>query len=139
MKIFITVKSASSSKKYLNQRPVALPETIATLQELVEELIIQNVKAALASHEQGNIISFLTAKDTENQLATGKVGFQYTYGKEETDMEKALQEAESAFRDGLYRVFINDIELMEYKETIKLAENDNLVFMRLTMLAGRLW
>lgn len=139
MKIFITVKSASSSKKYLNQRPVALPETIATLQELVEELIIQNVKAALASHEQGNIISFLTAKDTENQLATGKVGFQDMYGKQETDMEMALKEAESAFKDGLYRVFINDIEVMEYKETIKLAENDNLVFMRLTMLAGRLW
>ncbi|QDY46377.1 hypothetical protein HF394_15870 [Planococcus glaciei] len=139
MKIFVTVKSASSTKKNLNQRPMTLPETISTLQELVEELVIQNVKAALASNEQGNIVSFLTAKDTENQLATGKVGFQYTYGKKEMDIEKAFQEAESAFRDGLYRVFINDSEVMEYKETITLNENDTLVFMRLTMLAGRLW
>lgn len=139
MKVFITVKSASSQKKYLNQRPITLLETTATLQDLVEELVKQNVRASLASREQRNMFSFLKAKETENQMATGKVGFRYVYGEQQPDVEKAVQEAESAFRDGLYRVFINDIEVLEYKETIKLVEHDNLVFLRLTMLAGRMW
>ncbi|PSL40899.1 hypothetical protein B0H99_10331 [Planomicrobium soli] len=139
MKVFITVKSASSRKKYLNQMAVTLPETIATLQELVEELVKQNVKAAHASLEQQDLISFLTANETENQLAAGKVGFGYTYGEQKTDLEKAVQEVESGFRDGLYRVFINDEEVLEYKGTIKLREHDTLVFLRLTMLAGRIW
>lgn len=44
-----------------------------------------------------------------------------------------------AFKDGLFRIFLNDNELSSLEENINLQENDKLTFIRLTMLSGRIW
>ena len=44
-----------------------------------------------------------------------------------------------AFNDGLFRIFLNDNELSSLEEKINLQENDELTFIRLTMLSGRIW
>lgn len=139
MKIFITVKNASARKNYVDKLEVELPASVTTLQLLVEEIVRQNVMHYNASLEQGKLTAFLTANEMRDLEPTGKIGFGETYDNRQADMEKALQEAEAAFEDGLYRVFINELEIMEYKQTIAMEQHDTVVFLRLTMLAGRMW
>ncbi|WP_033544017.1 hypothetical protein [Planococcus sp. CAU13] len=139
MEVFITVKSMSSSKKFLAQRSIILPETVNSLRGLIEELVHQNIRALNELPESRTVISFLTASELESHLKTGKAGFDHVYGGKKADVERALEEAEQAFSDGLYRVFINDHEVGNYEEPIEFKEQDNLVFLRLTMLAGRMW
>ena len=43
------------------------------------------------------------------------------------------------FQDGLFRVFLGDTELTELDEQLELQEGDTVTFIRLTMLAGRMW
>ena len=43
------------------------------------------------------------------------------------------------FQDGLFRVFLGDTELTELDEKLELQEGDTVTFIRLTMLAGRMW
>ena len=67
------------------------------------------------------------------------------------DVNEAIDTAVLAYRDGLVAIFIND-ELVEVSSeqptpteeelkncSIELHENDTISFVRLTMLAGRMW
>ncbi|MBF1704203.1 MAG: hypothetical protein HXO79_04185, partial [Selenomonas sp.] len=48
--------------------------------------------------------------------------------------------ARQSFEDGIYRIFVNGEELGETCDTpVTLKENDEITFVRLTMLAGRMW
>ena len=69
----------------------------------------------------------------------GKIAFGISYGDREQDPESAKVNAINAFEDGTYRVFLNDTELTELDKELEISENDSLTFIRLTMLAGRMW
>jgi hypothetical protein len=71
----------------------------------------------------------------------GKIAFGYIYNDKEPDTEKAIDTALLAYEDGIVRLFINGVEA-EYKEEgtpISLSEGDEVTFVRLAMLAGRMW
>ena len=52
----------------------------------------------------------------------------------------AIENARQSFEDGIYRIFVNGEELGETCDTpVTLKENDEITFVRLTMLAGRMW
>jgi len=64
---------------------------------------------------------------------------QLTIGEaDEEKIKNARENALRSFDDGLFRIFINDEEVLADSK-ILLNENDSLTFLRLTMLAGRLW
>ena len=87
-----------------------------------------------------------------NYLADiGRVSFGIIYNDKMPDVNEAVDTAVLAYRDGLVAIFIND-ELVEVKSEqptpteeelknsiIELHENDTISFVRLTMLAGRMW
>ena len=54
-------------------------------------------------------------------------------------MGKAKENALQSFEDGLYRIFIGDNEIEGLNTAITLNEGDTLTFIKLTMLAGRMW
>ena len=54
-------------------------------------------------------------------------------------MEKAIENALQIYEDGIYWVFVNGEELGKINDKLDLQENDELTFVRLTMLAGRMW
>ena len=57
-----------------------------------------------------------------------------TYSK-----EKAIEIMKQDFEDGLFRVFFNGSEYTAYEEKLEKQEENELVFIRLVMMAGRLW
>ena len=59
--------------------------------------------------------------------------------KGEAELSKAIETAVQGFEDGLFRVFLGDRELENLDEKVEFAEGNEITFIRLTMLAGRMW
>jgi len=93
----------------------------------------------------------LSEEQIKDLAEIGRVSFGIIYNDKMPDVKEAVDTAVLAYRDGLVAIFIND-ELVEVKSdqptpteeelkncTIELHENDTISFVRLTMLAGRMW
>ena len=120
--------------------------------ETAEELIEETVKIMLSAFKERqkksteeNIPDFLSEETIKSMAEIGKVAFGYIYNEKEQDEAKAIETAKLAFIDGMVRIFINGEEA-EYKEEnkesgtpINLSEDDEVTFVRLAMLAGRMW
>lgn len=102
-------------------------------------LVQSSVHAFIERQSTGSILPYLTEQEVQQSAETGKVGFGHVEDTRKPDEQKAIEAALLAFQDGLYRVFLRDEELTELNAPLSLQENDTLVLIRLTMLAGRLW
>ena len=79
-------------------------------------------------------------EETENAYEkAGKIAFGLPFSEKEADAETAQQTALSAYRDGLFRMFIGDEEVEDENARIELTEQSEVTFIRLAMLAGRMW
>lgn len=73
------------------------------------------------------------------QVEAGKISFGVNYNGQKQELRKAAENALQSYEDGIYSGFVNDEELGEINSKVNLKENDVLTFVRLTMLAGRMW
>ncbi len=110
----------------------------------VRELIIQTVTSYVASfneriREGENNAKPLSRNQITDMAQIGKIAFGINYGGKEQSLHKAVENALQSFEDGIYRVFLNNSELENLDDNIYLKENDSLTFIKLTMLAGRMW
>jgi hypothetical protein len=101
--------------------------------------VTNSVQEFNATETETNLVSFLTNEEIKQQASIGKVGFRSKYNDQKTDVHTAAMTAIQAFEDGLYRVFMNETETSDLDEPLDLQEGDQLTFIKLTMLAGRMW
>jgi hypothetical protein len=139
MKIYVTMKSLAKRKDFLAKKQVRLEGTPGTLRELLTVLVTSYVQEFNATQRDTNLVSFLTNDEIEQEARTGKVSFGSKYNDKKTDLQTAVMTAIQAFEDGLYRVFINEKELSGLDGPLGIQEGDQLTFIKLTMLAGRMW
>ena len=81
----------------------------------------------------------MTKEELDARAETGKIGFDVNYGERRAETEPAVKNALQSFEDGIYRIFLNDRSLERLDEPLHILEEDSLTFVRLTMLAGRMW
>ena len=101
------------------------------------ELFIERQKLS----KSGAVPDPISEENIKSMAEIGKIAFGYIYNDKEPDVEKAVDTALLAFKDGMVRLFINGVEA-EYKEEgtpISLSEGEEVTFVRLAMLAGRMW
>lgn len=139
MKIYITVKSLVKKNKFLANREVTLSKTPNTLRELLVEIITQQVQQFNSKELETSFINYLTEQEMERHRMTGKIGFQSIYNDRNADPSKAVRTAIQAFEDGIFKVFVEEVELEQLDRSLLLKDGDVVVFIRLTMLAGRMW
>ncbi|MEY2194484.1 hypothetical protein AB7942_17340 [Neobacillus sp. BF23-41] len=140
MKIYVTMKSLAMRKDYLTKKEIHLEGFPTTLRVLLTELVsIQVQEFNATTQTETNMVSFLTNEEIEQQVYAGKVGFGTKYSDQKADLQTAVRVAIQAFEDGLYRVVINEKESLDLDERLGLQEDDQLTFIKLTMLAGRMW
>ncbi|UPK44842.1 MULTISPECIES: hypothetical protein [Paenibacillus] len=139
MIVWITVKSLGKRKPALAKQAAELPETTNTLRQLIKNMVAQQVKTTQHKKNDAEWLAYLMPEDIQEQAAAGKVGFGAIYNDGVPDVEGAMATAVTAYEDGLFKVFLNDEELQGLDEPLILQEDDNVVFIRFTMLAGRLW
>ncbi|MEH7377543.1 hypothetical protein [Neobacillus drentensis] len=140
MKIYVTMKSLAMRKAYLTKKEIHLEGFPTTLRVLLTELVsIQIQEFNATTQTETNMVSFLTNEEIEQKVYAGKVGFRTKYSDQKADLQTAVRVAIQAFEDGLYRVVINEKETLDLDERLGLQEDDQLTFIKLTMLAGRMW
>ncbi|WP_103104520.1 hypothetical protein [Brevibacillus reuszeri] len=139
MRIAVTVKSIGKRKNALSRIPVELAQTPQTLRELIEVLVEWNIRGLVEKQQNISIVPYLTEGEVKERAENGKVGFDAVYNDTIPDVQKSLDTAIQAFEDGLYRVFISDEEAEALETPLLLKDEDEVVLIRFTMLAGGLW
>ena len=137
MKIIINVKSLSR-KKVIHQEEVELTNKISTTKDFITELVKINVEKFNKKIDDKDILSIMTNECIAEAARSGKIGDE-VHGDKKANLEKALDTAYLAFEDGLYCIFINDEQSEKLDDSLNLKDGDILTFIRLTMLAGRMW
>ena len=137
MKIIINVKGLSR-KKVIHQEEIELTDKISTTKELITELVKINVEKFNKKIDDKDILSIMTNEYIAEAARSGKIGDE-VHGDKKANLEKALDTAYLAFEDGLYCIFINDEQTEKLDDSLNLKDRDILTFIRLTMLAGRMW
>ncbi len=139
MKIFVTMKSLNKKNSYLENKEIIVSNDLMTLRELLTDIIKQNLELQKHREIEKPLLPFLTIENLEAQATSGKVGFQTSYNENTVTITKAIDTAVTAFEDGLFKVFIEEVEQEQLDQPLELKELDTVVFIRLTMLAGRMW
>ena len=139
MRLAVTVKSIGKRKSALSRIPVELAQKPQTLRELIEALVEWNIRGLVEKQQKISLVPYLTEGEVIEQAENGKVGFGATYNDAQPDVQKAMDTAIQAFEDGLYRVFISDEEAEALETPLSLKDEDEVVLIRFTMLAGSLW
>jgi hypothetical protein len=139
MKVFVSVKQAGKRKESIKKEELVLNGNPSTLRELITEIVGHNVESYNKRPLDSMLFNYLSFDEIESQVSTGKVGFGHRVNEQQADAAKAVENAMIAFTDGLYRVFIGDVEIESLDGRLAVNEGDVLTFIRFTMLSGRMW
>ena len=139
MDVFIKLKSVGKRRPALEGIPYVLPDGIATLRQLIEAVVCQEVETYNSKGLDNMLIPFLTEAEIADQSTVGKVGFGRLYSDRKADPKKAIDTALQGFEDGMFKVVVGEKEATMLDAPLELHEKDTLTFIRLTFLAGRMW
>ena len=139
MDIYVRVKAIGKRKDILAPIPYKLPDGICSLRQLLTAVVQKEVEQYNSKETEGQLISFLTQQELEDQVKSGKVSFGTIYSDKKADTNKAVTNAIQCWQDGLVRVFMNDVELTELDAPIEITDGAVVTFIRLTFLAGSIW
>jgi hypothetical protein len=139
MVININIKQIGNRKK-IAPVPFTYPRKPATVRQLITDTVqicVEDYNCRVRAGDSG--ISPLSADRISDMAQVGKIAFGINYGGKEQELEPAVNNAIQAFEDGLYRIFQGENELEGLETPIDINDNDELTFIRLTMLTGRMW
>ena len=137
--IKINIKSVSGKKSRITTRTMLFDENINVVEELIKAAVATTVNEYNERRESSDLITVLTPGLIEDKAQTGKVSFGVNYGEKSPDLETAVNNALEAFADGIVVIFADDKKLDSLDEAIDINEIKSLTFVKLTMLAGRMW
>lgn len=129
---FNIIRKKASSYKELSIEKVEL-NNITTLFDLLYEVSMYEY-----TKQNKKDISFYLKEELKNHAKEGKIMFK-KYNEETQSFKKAFETILQDFKDGIFRVYLNEVECTTLEETLTLKEDNNLVFIKLVMLSGRLW
>lgn len=132
MKINIVKRKASSLREIGNES-IEINDA-STLQELLVEICRHEY-----NRRESMKPSALSQSDIENQSTLGKITFGEKYNDKAVSLENATETMLQDYRDGMFRVFFNKKECTSLDEKVQPNSENELVLIRLVMLAGRLW
>lgn len=139
MDILVRVKAIGKRKDILAPTAYSLPDSVATLRDLITALVQVEVARYNTRDAEMPLIPFLAQPELDAQVQSGKVSFGAIYSSQKADPEKAVANAIQCWEDGLVRVFVEDEELCQLDAPLCIAENAVFTFIRLSFLNGSMW
>lgn len=139
MEIKVNIKKIGKKQHPVQETVYEIPGHPKTVRELIEAVTAACVRQYNQRMVESDLLRCLTKDEIDDRAAAGKVGFGVNYGEKKADSAQALENALQSFEDGIYRIFLDDRALETLDEKIQLTEDSSLTFVRLTMLAGRMW
>ena len=139
MEMKVNVKSVSGKRNRITTVSVHYSREILSVRELIEETVIYCVNEYNSRMENTELMSALLPAEIADKAAQGKISFGTIYGEKHPDLKKAQADALEAFSDGVVAVFADDRRLENKEEILDLTQITSLTFIKLVMLAGRMW
>ncbi len=137
MHLYINMKQLGKRKNTVDKVAFSYGKALESLRELIGETVKICVADYIDRMDRGEAV--LSEEQIEDMSQIGKIAFGIVYGEKKPDVQKAIETAVQGFEDGLFRVFLGDRELENLDEKVEFAEGNEITFIRLTMLAGRMW
>lgn len=137
--MIISVNVKKIGKKIASVEPT--PFEIEGIPTTAEELVTACVRSCVAAYNSridDREPRWISDEHFAAMAAAGKMAFGLPFSDKKADANEAVQTALQAFDDGLFRAFVGETELESRKQAIKIGENSEVTFIRLTMLAGRI-
>lgn len=108
-----------------------------TLRTLLETVVRSEAAAFRERQERRTVLQALSAAQIAEGVAKGKVDSGGTPDAvQAVDTEEAIQTAIQAFEDGLYYVFVDDVQRESLSDRLEIGPNTRLTFLRLVAMAG---
>ena len=139
MKVYIQVKKLGKRIQTVGSIPYELETCPATLREMIACMVNQGVEGYNERLRSGAQNKALSEAEIQDMSQVGKVAFGIPFGEREANPQKAVDAALLAFTDGLYRFYINELEITELDTPVHLCEDDTIAIIRLVMLTGGLF
>lgn len=139
MKVYVSVKQIAKKDSFIKKQAIEVSDQIQTLRDLIIDIVSLNVKNYNKKQTDSQWVDYLLDETIMKNVSVGKVGFGFHFNEKKAKEKQAIETAVLAFQDGIYRVFINEDEKTNLDELLNLKGEDNITFVRLLMLAGRLW
>ena len=138
MIISVNVKKLGKKSASVEPTPFEIEGIPMTAEELVTACV-RSCVAAYNSRFDSREPRCISDEQFAAMEAAGKMAFGLPFSDKKADANEAVQTALQAFDDGLFRAFVGKTELESREQEIKIGENSEVTFIRLTMLAGRIW
>jgi hypothetical protein len=106
------------------------------LRDLITSMVIKEVEAFRLRQEERKLARVMSRQQIEQGMIGGKVDPGERDLQQEVDVDEAVAVALQAFEDGLYFVFIDDIQQTHLDSEVFLKTNSKVMFLRLTALVG---
>ena len=139
MTIKVNIKQLGKKKNKIAGVDFPLSCSPKTVRELIRECVHTCVRQYNERAAKGDNPDPLSSEQIADMSEIGKIAFGINYGDKLPDEEKAVTDAYQAYEDGLFRVFIGEVETRELDSTVSISEGSEVTFIRLVMLAGRMW
>jgi len=134
-----TIKLKRLGKKKVKSVNFIIENPINTLNDLITECVTAEVNRYNEERDKPSLISFLSPKEIEEQSETGKITFNDNYNKKKVVISEAVENAQLAFKDGLFVVFVDDNEIKTFNQELNLTPQSEISFIRMTFLVGTYW
>ncbi len=139
MEMKVNVKSVSGKRNRITTVSVPYSRDNMSVRELIEETVNYCVSEYNSRMENTELLSALLPAEISDKAAQGKISFGTIYGEKCADLKKAQADALEAFSDGVVAVFTDERRLEDEEEILDLTNIKSLTFIKLVMLAGRMW
>lgn len=139
MRLFYQQKTIGKKSRKLQKIAFTIEEPVYTLKDLLLQLVTQEVQNYNEKVLDTPLHIYLTEEQLEDAIHHGKIHF----GEKKNTTVQSLEQAKStviqAFEDELFLVIHNEEQLNTLTTPLTIQEDDVFTFIKLTMLAGRIW
>ena len=117
-------------------RALDVPEGTYSLRELLKLVVQAEVAAYQERQNSVSVLRVLTERELADGAASGKISISPQERAGVADLQEATETAMTAFKDGLYYVFVDEEQIEDLLQMVTLRPQSTLLFLRLTALAG---
>jgi hypothetical protein len=106
------------------------------LRDLITSIVIKEVEAFTLRQEERKLARIMRSQEIQQSAQAGKVDPGERNLQQAVNTDEAIGIALQAFEDGLYFVFIDEVQQTNLESEVFLKSNSKMVFLRLTALVG---
>lgn len=140
MRVFVNLKQIGKKRNSVEKREYEIKDDISSIKDLIIQFVTVEVEKFNQRADDISLIDFLTKEEIQDKTYIGKIDFNADYNKKKQDLQSAIDNALQSYTDGIYCIFIGEERLEDdIAMPVSIKADDNLTFVRLTMLSGRMW